>query len=211
MFSNCSFVLSHLLQMRGLKLLEPADAKSAPLVASFTDAWIETELRRLPCKTAGVASFTDAWIETKARIMKARKREVASFTDAWIETHTNEPSFQTKQSHLLQMRGLKHCLNNVPNSYIVSHLLQMRGLKHENHETSCKTLRILFLTKIQHLTKLFSLIGNDLETSEVLIFATSCINQKNALSEYKDTISFLNLSIICSKIREIILFEKCNS
>ena len=34
----------------------------------------------------GVASFTDAWIETqasKARIMKAR---VASFTDAWIET-----------------------------------------------------------------------------------------------------------------------------
>ena len=32
-----------------------------------------------------VASFTDAWIETKARIMKARKRE----------------------SHLLQMRGLK--------------------------------------------------------------------------------------------------------
>ena len=39
----------------------------------------------------GVASFTDAWIETKARILKARKRE----------------------SHLLQMRGLK------PNSYIV--------------------------------------------------------------------------------------------
>ena len=32
-----------------------------------------------------VASFTDAWIETKARILKARKRE----------------------SHLLQMRGLK--------------------------------------------------------------------------------------------------------
>ena len=33
---------SHLLQMRGLKLLGPVDAKSAPLVASFTDAWIET-------------------------------------------------------------------------------------------------------------------------------------------------------------------------
>ena len=33
-----------------------------------------------------VASFTDAWIETQAakrRIMQAR---VASFTDAWIET-----------------------------------------------------------------------------------------------------------------------------
>ena len=33
------------------------------------------------------------------------------------------------ESHLLQMRGLKHYLSNVPNSYIVSHLLQMRGLK----------------------------------------------------------------------------------
>ena len=55
-----------------------------------------------------VASFTDAWIETKARIMKARKRE----------------------SHLLQMRGLKHFLNNLCNSFTVSHLLQMRGLKH---------------------------------------------------------------------------------
>ena len=27
------------------------------------------------------------------------------------------------------MRGLKHFLNNAPNSYTVSHLLQMRGLK----------------------------------------------------------------------------------
>ena len=54
---------SHLLQMRGLKLINPEARKKAL-----------------------VASFTDAWIETKARIMKARKREVASFTDAWIET-----------------------------------------------------------------------------------------------------------------------------
>ena len=211
MFSNCSFVLSHLLQMRGLKLLEPADAKSAPLVASFTDAWIETELRRLPCKTAGVASFTDAWIETKARIMKARKREVASFTDAWIETLFEQCAQQLYRVASFTDAWIETGLNESKRLRYMSHLLQMRGLKHENHETSCKTLRILFLTKIQHLTKLFSLIGNDLETSEVLIFATSCINQKNALSEYKDTISFLNLSIICSKIREIILFEKCNS
>ena len=50
--------------MRGLKLINPEARKRALDVASFTDAWIETELRRLPCKTAGVASFTDAWIET---------------------------------------------------------------------------------------------------------------------------------------------------
>lgn len=74
-----------------------------------------------------------------------------------------------------------------------------------------KTLCIVFIAQIEWVAKIGFLIGNDLETSEVLIFATSCINQKNALSEYKDTISFLNLSIICSKIREIILFEKCNS
>ena len=35
------------------------------------------------------------------------------------------------ESHLLQMRGLKHYLNNAPNSYTGSHLLQMRGLKQD--------------------------------------------------------------------------------
>ncbi len=33
---------SHLLQMRGLKLLNPEARKKALGVASFTDAWIET-------------------------------------------------------------------------------------------------------------------------------------------------------------------------
>ena len=46
-------LLSHLLQMRGLKLT----------------------LNVLLARAYLVASFTDAWIETKARIMKARKRE----------------------------------------------------------------------------------------------------------------------------------------
>ena len=57
---------SHLLQMRGLKLSEPVDAKSAP-----------------------VASFTDAWIETKSTLY----------------------ALPSSSSHLLQMRGLK--LNEV--------------------------------------------------------------------------------------------------
>ena len=33
-----------------------------------------------------VASFTDAWIETQGREANRRPPEVASFTDAWIET-----------------------------------------------------------------------------------------------------------------------------
>ena len=32
---------------------------------------------------------------------------VASFTDAWIETLNGKERDKTKQSHLLQMRGLK--------------------------------------------------------------------------------------------------------
>ena len=34
--------MSHLLQMRGLKLKEEYEFEIARLVASFTDAWIET-------------------------------------------------------------------------------------------------------------------------------------------------------------------------
>ena len=34
----------------------------------------------------GVASFTDAWIETEMNANEIIDRMVASFTDAWIET-----------------------------------------------------------------------------------------------------------------------------
>jgi len=39
-----------------------------------------------------VASFTDAWIETEVIVKIVRVWNVASFTDAWIETpnHTIE-------------------------------------------------------------------------------------------------------------------------
>ena len=54
---------SHLLQMRGLKLCLLL-AMMVRLVASFTDAWIETLFRILKIYLRSVASFTDAWIET---------------------------------------------------------------------------------------------------------------------------------------------------
>ena len=56
-------IASHLLQMRGLKR-QPGNKTMPFVVASFTDAWIETVP---PADVAGpimVASFTDAWIET---------------------------------------------------------------------------------------------------------------------------------------------------
>ena len=77
-------VVSHLLQMRGLK---PRKRKGTNLksVASFTDAWIETPKAPATPVVGGVASFTDAWIETeqKSKLISEIK------------------------SHLLQMRGLK--------------------------------------------------------------------------------------------------------
>ena len=35
------------------------------MVASFTDAWIETNLNNHAERVVAVASFTDAWIETR--------------------------------------------------------------------------------------------------------------------------------------------------
>ena len=41
--SHPMLILSHLLQMRGLKLPEYQTSPADDMVASFTDAWIETE------------------------------------------------------------------------------------------------------------------------------------------------------------------------
>ena len=57
--------LSHLLQMRGLKLIDEDKRLKDDKVASFTDAWIETESPVGKSYVRPVASFTDAWIETE--------------------------------------------------------------------------------------------------------------------------------------------------
>ena len=72
--------------MRGLKLDRVAKALNRKIVASFTDAWIETDSMYRLTIPAFVASFTDAWIETGKRNAAGGGGGVASFTDAWIET-----------------------------------------------------------------------------------------------------------------------------
>ena len=62
-----TMISSHLLQMRGLKLLEAVRKGGSQVVASFTDAWIETLMYANWQSDAYVASFTDAWIETSSR------------------------------------------------------------------------------------------------------------------------------------------------
>ena len=130
--------------MRGLKQLKPAKGKKKPLVASFTDAWIETIRFYWFRVRASVASFTDAWIETcttptnhdwkyvshllQMRGLKLRVRasivngKVASFTDAWIETKSTLNALPSSSSHLLQMRGLKHPFEHgyKQNQYVAS-------------------------------------------------------------------------------------------
>ena len=77
-----------------------------------------------------VASFTDAWIETSFCAAMARFWRVASFTDAWIETGIfGSIGAGRRQSHLLQMRGLKLVSLALSELVDASHLLQMRGLK----------------------------------------------------------------------------------
>ena len=63
-----------------------------------------------------VASFTDAWIETSDARLQRPQFLVASFTDAWIETTSPTPvEDEGNESHLLQMRGLKpHCIKRNP-------------------------------------------------------------------------------------------------
>ena len=56
---------------------------------------------------AKVASFTDAWIETNPEDDWMNITIVASFTDAWIETINVIGDAGFEPSHLLQMRGLK--------------------------------------------------------------------------------------------------------
>ena len=83
----------------------------------------------------GVASFTDAWIETESPVGKSYVRPVASFTDAWIETLPIAPKEIGRLSHLLQMRGLKPTPPVSPQAGDKSHLLQMRGLKQFRRDT----------------------------------------------------------------------------
>ena len=97
---------SHLLQMRGLKPRPSMDSHRQNQVASFTDAWIET--------CAAMARF---W----------RLRRIFYRCVDW--NLCSNGALLASTSHLLQMRGLKHCPQKEYNNPIMSHLLQMRGLK----------------------------------------------------------------------------------
>ena len=76
---------SHLLQMRGLKLINP-EARKKALVASFTDAWIETGI------------FGSIGAGRRSHLLQMRGLKHFDCT----------AQLPISRSHLLQMRGLKH-------------------------------------------------------------------------------------------------------
>ncbi len=96
--------------MRGLKRLTDAQKTQVEHVASFTDAWIETQ--------AGLATC----FGNSSHLLQMRGLKPAS----------SSAGEHCCPSHLLQMRGLKPKAVTV-NGYVpLSHLLQMRGLKQDS-------------------------------------------------------------------------------
>ena len=101
--------LSHLLQMRGLKLNFRVEYYGWLMSHLLQMRGLKHYRKVCVYRFRQVASFTDAWIETKSRNGSSINLSyVASFTDAWIETTWRNRKIPTFQSHLLQMRGLKH-------------------------------------------------------------------------------------------------------
>ena len=144
------WITSHLLQMRGLKphslrYLACGECRIFYRCVDWNRFNANGAIRRY------VASFTDAWIETEICFITYSRFLVASFTDAWIETIGAGRRQKRAMSHLLQMRGLKlasgydaklresrifyRCVDWNPiyitleGDTVRSHLLQMRGLK----------------------------------------------------------------------------------
>ena len=81
-----SSLLSHLLQMRGLKLSASTRNSGGTSSHLLQMRGLKPEKPSLNLRACLVASFTDAWIETVRTWERRMKNEVASFTDAWIET-----------------------------------------------------------------------------------------------------------------------------
>ena len=77
---------SHLLQMRGLKLSASTRNSGGTSSHLLQMRGLKPEKPSLNLRACLVASFTDAWIETVRTWERRMKNEVASFTDAWIET-----------------------------------------------------------------------------------------------------------------------------
>ena len=85
------------------------------------------------CRTGhtnqNVASFTDAWIETLLLYRLRMRRQSHLLQMRGLKLNFTVLNINIKKSHLLQMRGLKLLISVLERMKFWSHLLQMRGLK----------------------------------------------------------------------------------
>ena len=82
------------------------------LVASFTDAWIETFNPEFDHIGYQSHLLQMRGLKQNMQLAKYQNNWVASFTDAWIETPMLASCIDSAVSHLLQMRGLKPANKN---------------------------------------------------------------------------------------------------
>ena len=80
-------------------------------------------------KSKIVASFTDAWIETVILVVNIGGCESHLLQMRGLKQRSIIDTLKSITSHLLQMRGLKPVGSNSLIAVRRSHLLQMRGLK----------------------------------------------------------------------------------
>ena len=121
-------VLSHLMQVRELKPIE-STALTVRAVAPHAGAWIET------CKSLEVWNYLRG--RTSCRcvnwnlycLFEYFNQAVAPHAGAWIETSCSVVPDGRSQSHLMQVRELKHFWRCNVVRVIRSHLMQVRELK----------------------------------------------------------------------------------
>ena len=107
---RAQLALSHPLRMRGLK--HPlTTCRPNPRICRILYGCVDWN-RKVNWLVADmiVASFTDAWIETQRWSVYVFGQWVASFTDAWIETISINLLINALRSHPLRMRGLKQAI-----------------------------------------------------------------------------------------------------
>ena len=90
---------SHLLQMRGLKPIS-LTVNAVLLVASFTDAWIETAMRSHPHHRRASHLLQMRGLKPHLAGSRTHFVEVASFTDAWIETALGHANIKSAPSRI---------------------------------------------------------------------------------------------------------------
>ena len=125
------FLLSRLIQPRGLKFALSWFRSSCTSVEAYTASWIEI-VNGMPCKRAcGSRLIQPRGLKSYPKGSQISFPGVEAYTASWIEMlHSLCIQSRRLPSRLIQPRGLKFHAPHLPShAYTVSRLIQPRGLK----------------------------------------------------------------------------------